>query len=83
MHYIYIAECKDGTLYTGYTINLEKRILAHNEGKGAKYTRGRAPVVLRYYEKFDSKQDAMIREAEVKKFSKLKKNELLRNFIVE
>lgn len=80
MHFIYIVECKDGTLYTGYTNNLEKRIIAHNEGKGAKYTRGRAPVTLRYYEQFELKSEAMKREAEVKKLKRNKKIELLMNF---
>lgn len=80
MYYIYIAECGDGTLYTGYTVNLEKRIQAHNEGKGAKYTRGRAPIVLKYYEEFYSKIDAMKRESEIKKYTKAKKVNLIRNF---
>lgn len=80
MHYVYIVECSDGTLYTGYTINLEKRVIAHNEGKGAKYTRGRTPVTLRYYEEFDLKNNAMKREAKVKKLSRIKKFELFRNF---
>lgn len=82
MHYIYIVECSDGTLYTGYTNNLEKRIITHNEGKGAKYTRGRTPVILRYYEQFDLKNNAMKREAEVKKLSRIKKFELLRKFML-
>ena len=50
MNYTYIVECKDGTLYTGWTNNLEKRIADHNSGKGAKYTRARKPVTLVYYE---------------------------------
>lgn len=82
MHYIYIVECSDGTLYTGYTNNLEKRIITHNEGKGAKYTRGRIPVILRYFEQFDLKNNAMKREAEVKKLSRIKKFELLRKFML-
>ena len=80
MHFIYIIECKDGTLYTGYTNNLEKRVTMHNEGRGAKYTRGRAPVVLRYFEQFDTKSDALKREAEIKNLRKAKKIELFRNF---
>jgi putative endonuclease len=82
MYYIYIAECDDGTLYTGYTINLEKRIEAHNIGKGAKYTRGRTPIVLKYYEEFNSKSNALKRESEIKKMSKLKKIELIEKLIV-
>lgn len=82
MHYIYIVECKDGSLYTGYTVNLEKRIEAHNRDKGAKYTRGRTPVVLKYYESFDSKQEAMRREAEIKKLKRFKKDVLIKGFNV-
>lgn len=66
-HYVYILECKDGTLYTGYTNNLKKRLLAHNQGTtGAKYTRGRRPVVLIYSEKYKSKSKALKREWEIK-----------------
>ncbi len=79
MHYIYIVQCSDGTLYTGYTNNLEKRIKAHNEKKGAKYTRGRTPVSLKYYEEFDNKSDAMKREIQIKEMRKEKKLELLNN----
>lgn len=61
-YYIYILECSDNTLYTGYTDNLEKRIKNHNAGKGAKYTKGRLPVQLLYYETFDDKKEAMSRE---------------------
>ena len=50
MHYTYMLKCKDGTYYIGYTNDLEKRVKAHNEGKGAKYTKGRGPVELIYYE---------------------------------
>jgi putative endonuclease len=76
MHYIYIVECRDKTLYTGYTNNLDKRIKAHNDKKGAKYTRGRTPVTLKYYEEFDNKVDAMKREAQIKKLKRAKKLKL-------
>lgn len=76
MHYIYIVECCDGTLYTGYTNNLEKRIKVHNEKKGAKYTRGRTPVKLKYFEEFDDKVEAMKREAEIKSLDRPKKQAL-------
>lgn len=79
MHYIYIVECSDGSLYTGYTNDLEKRIKTHNDKKGAKYTRGRTPVTLKYYEEFDNKIDAMKREAQIKKMRKIKKLKLLNN----
>ncbi len=79
MHYTYIVECSDGTLYTGYAADLEKRINTHNEKKGAKYTRGRVPVTLKYYEEFENKADALKREAQIKKMRKEKKLRLLNN----
>lgn len=78
MHYIYIVQCSDKTLYTGYTNNLDKRIKAHNENKGAKYTRGRTPVVLKYFEEFDNKVDAMKRECQIKKLKRAKKQKLIK-----
>lgn len=80
MYFTYILECSDKTLYTGYTNNLEKRLKNHNEGKGAKYTRGRIPVVLKYYEKFDKKEDAIKREIFIKKQNKAFKINLINNF---
>ncbi len=56
MSYVYIVECRDGTLYTGWTTDIERRIGQHNKGTGAKYTRARRPVVLKYFEKFDTKE---------------------------
>ena len=61
-HYIYILECSDKTLYTGYTNDLENRLKAHHEGKGAKYTKSRLPVKMVYSEAFDDKKEAMSRE---------------------
>lgn len=79
MHWIYIVECSDGTYYTGYTRNVEKRIKEHNESKkGAKYTRYRRPVVLRYAESFESRQAACRREYEIKQLSRVKKEELIK-----
>jgi putative endonuclease len=73
-HFVYILECADKTLYTGYTNDLEKRILAHNTLKtGAKYTKGRRPVKLLYSEKFKTKSEAMKREAELKKMERVEK----------
>ena len=69
MNYVYILRCSDDTLYTGWTNDLEKRIKAHSNGTGAKYTRGRGPVELVYFEEFDDKKDAMKREYEIKKLS--------------
>lgn len=62
MNYTYILECKDGTYYTGWTNNLEARLKAHNDGKGAKYTKARCPVSLVYYEQFQTKEESMRRE---------------------
>lgn len=58
-HYMYVVECNDKTYYTGYTNNLKKRLSMHNNGTGAKYTRGRRPVLLVYFEVFETKQAAM------------------------
>lgn len=76
IHYVYILECNDKTLYTGWTVDIDKRIAAHNSNKGAKYTRGRTPVNLVYLETFDNKSDALKRENSIKKLSK-KQKELL------
>lgn len=77
MHYIYIVRCSDDTLYTGYTDDLEKRLKKHNEGNGAKYTRGRLPVTLCYYEVFDNKSDAMKREYRIKQLKRKDKLKLI------
>lgn len=74
--YVYIVECADGSLYTGWTNDLHKRIAAHNAGRGAKYTRSRLPVQLRYYEIFDEKNDALRRECVLKKLSHAAKRKL-------
>lgn len=75
--YTYILECADGTLYTGWTNDLEKRLAAHNAGQGAKYTRGRGPVRLRYYEVFTDKEAALRREASLKRLSRTEKLALI------
>ncbi|MBE5946995.1 MAG: GIY-YIG nuclease family protein [Lachnospiraceae bacterium] len=77
MNYTYIIKCKDGSLYTGWTNNLEKRLEAHNSGTGAKYTRTRHPVELMYYETFDTKEEAMSREYRIKKLSRAEKLNLI------
>ncbi len=77
MFYIYILKCRDGTFYTGYTHNLQQRIAQHNEGKGAKYTRGRGPVTLIYFETYQTKSEAMKREYEIKQLSREQKYELI------
>lgn len=76
MNYTYMVRCGDGSLYTGWTTDVERRVRAHNEKKGAKYTKSRLPVELVYYETFETKEEAMKREAAIKKLSK-KRKELL------
>ena len=76
MNYTYIVRCSDGTYYTGWTNHLEKRIEAHNSGRGAKYTKPRLPVEHVYYECFETKQEAMRREAQIKKLSRAQKEAL-------
>lgn len=75
-NYTYILECRDGTYYTGWTNNLEKRLKDHNEGKGAKYTKARLPVQLRYYETYETKEEAMRREYAIKQLRKKEKEAL-------
>jgi len=75
-----MIKCSDNTLYTGWTNNLQKRLTDHNCGKGAKYTRGRLPVELVYYEIFDTKEEAMRREHQIKKLSRLDKLKLLPDY---
>ena len=70
---VYILECGDGTLYTGITDDLERRLKAHSEGKGAKYTRGRGPLILRYREELPDKGAALKREYAIKQLSKAEK----------
>lgn len=76
-NYTYILRCADGTYYCGWTNNLDRRLKAHNEGKGAKYTRSRRPVALVYYEAFSTKEEAMRREYEIKQLPRKKKEELI------
>ena len=76
-HYAYILRCADGTLYTGWTTDLQRRVDAHNAGKGAKYTRARRPVELCYYESFATAGEAMQREAAIKKLTRQQKLSLV------
>lgn len=78
MNYTYILRCGDGSLYTGWTNNLEKRLKAHNAGRGGRYTRSRLPVKLVYYESFDTKNEAMRREAAIKKLTRQEKEKLIK-----
>lgn len=76
-YYVYILECDDKTFYIGYTVDLEKRIQVHNQGIGAKYTRGRRPVKLLYYEEFQDISLALKREIALKKLSRKQKEKLI------
>lgn len=71
--YVYILVCGDGTLYTGATDNIVRRLEMHRTGKGAKYTRGRTPLTLRYLEECDSKSEALRREFQIKSLTREKK----------
>ena len=77
MNYTYIVRCADGSLYTGWTDDLEKRIAAHNSGRGAKYTRSRLPVKLVYSESFADKREAMSREWHIKHLTREEKLKLI------
>lgn len=74
---VYILECADGTYYTGWTNQVEQRLLAHNKGAGARYTRGRLPVRLAYVEEWPNKQSAQRREAAIKRLDRRQKIRLM------
>jgi len=76
-YYVYILRCGDVTLYTGWTNDLENRLKAHKEGRGAKYTRGRGPLQLVYTEEFENKSEAVKREYYIKKMSRKQKETLI------
>lgn len=76
-HAVYIVRCGDGSLYTGYAVDVEKRVVTHNTGQGAKYTRARLPVVLAYTETFETKSDALKREYAIKQLTRAKKEQLI------
>ena len=77
LNYTYMVLCKDNTLYTGWTNDLEKRLAAHNAGTGAKYTKTRRPVRMVYAEEHEEKRDAMRREAQIKRLSRGEKVTLI------
>ena len=75
--FIYIVACSDGTLYTGWTTDVRARVETHNAGRGARYTRGRLPVRLCYWERHPSREAAMRREYEIKSWSRARKLALI------
>ena len=80
-YYFYLARCADNTLYAGYTINIKNREAKHNSNQGAKYTKYRKPVKIVYWEKFNSSKEAKHRECQVKSWSKIEKEDLIKNFV--
>ena len=80
MNYTYIVECSDGSFYTGWTNDLERRMKAHNEGRGAKYTKSRRPVKLAYFETFRTKEEAMSRECQIKQMTRKEKEALVERY---
>lgn len=76
-NYTYILRCGDGSYYTGWTNDLKKRVKAHQEGRGAKYTKAKQPVELVYYEVFATKQEAMQREYAIKQLTHKQKEQLI------
>lgn len=80
MPYVYILQCQDNTYYTGYAMDLEKRLEEHQQGIGCKYTRGRRPVQLVYWENCVSKSEAMQREYQIKQLSRTTKKALIASF---
>lgn len=77
-HFTYVLQCKDGTLYTGYTTDIERRIKMHEQGKGAKYTRGRGPFKLLFQQACDSKSEALQLEATIKSYSRYEKLQFIK-----
>ena len=77
MNYAYLVRCSDNSLYAGWTNDIEKRLKSHNDGTGAKYTKSRRPVTLAYLEEFETKSEAMKREAALKKMTHKQNEELV------
>lgn len=76
-YFVYIVRCNDGTFYTGYAVDLQKRIVVHNTGKGAKYTRSRLPVTLVFRRRFRTSGEALSAEARIKQLSRTEKETLI------
>jgi putative endonuclease len=75
--YVYIVECSDETFYVGTTNDVEKRVAKHNAGKGAKYTKGRSPVKIRYSRSFESRSEACKHEYLLKQYTRLEKLDII------
>jgi len=79
-YFVYILECFDKTLYTGYSVDVQKRLKKHNDGKGAKYTRGRRPCKLKWSQEFATKSEALKVENQIKKLSRKAKLLFMQKF---
>lgn len=79
MYYVYVLRCRDDTLYTGYTTDVERRVREHNAGDGAKYTRGRTPVQVCYVESYGTRSRALGRERAIKQLTRAQKERLIEN----
>jgi len=77
VYHVYVLECADGTFYTGFTTDVERRVAEHDRGEAAKYTRGRTPVDLRHVESFESRGAALSREYEIKQLDRTAKAALI------
>jgi putative endonuclease len=82
MHHVYVIECADGSLYTGYTTDVPRRVAEHDAGEGATYTRGRTPVRLVHREAYESRSLATRREHELKSLSRAAKERLVDDHVV-
>ena len=82
-YYLYVLECKDSTLYTGYTNDVERRVAVHNSGKGAKYTKARVPVTCIFHQQFETKSEAMKAEYAFKKLTRKQKLDYIRSYTNE
>lgn len=80
MPYVYVLQCSDESYYTGYAVDLQRRLQEHQQGEGCKYTRGRCPVELVYWEEFPSKSEAMQREYQIKQMNRSGKQKLIDRF---
>lgn len=78
MPFVYMVECRDGSLYTGWTVNLDARVAAHNDGSGARYTRSRRPVRLVYWESVPDRSAALRREAALRRLPRATKLALVK-----
>ena len=82
-YYLYVLECNDSTLYTGYTNNVERRVAVHNSGKGAKYTKARVPVTCVFHQQFETKSEAMKAEYAFKQLTRKQKLDYIRSYTNE